>query len=444
MEVIAPPARRVLERLERAGYEAYLVGGCVRDLLLDRRPGDWDITTAARPEEVLSLFAPQAAATGLKHGTVTVFEGAASFEVTTFRLDGTYADHRHPDAVTFSDSLAEDLKRRDFTVNAIAMDQAGEITDLFGGREDLARGVLRCVGRPEQGLEEDALRIMRALRFASVLDFAIDQQTSDAARRLSPTLCHVSVERLYHELVLLLCGGQVQSILLDYPDVLAVILPEISAMVGYPQHHPCHHLDVYEHTAASVAAIAPDPILRLTMLFHDAGKPLCRTTDDTGCDHFYGHAKKSAALAAVRLTALKAERATIDTVVQLIEWHDMVLPITRPVVRRWIGRMGEEGFRRWLAVKHADSEAQAAAIRPKRQQEWQRMVDLANEIIAEQLCCSRRQLAINGRDLMDMGIAPGEALGHILDQLLEAVIDERLPNEKEALLAEARDLAEQA
>ena len=442
---IAIPVLQVLSTLTNAGFEAFVVGGCVRDSLMGRTPHDWDVTTNASPDDMIRIFQHfSVIPTGLAHGTVTVIADGLPVEVTTYRVDGDYTDHRHPNEVHFTTSLQEDLARRDFTVNAMAYHPQAGIVDPFGGQQDLTAKVIRCVGDPDKRLQEDALRIMRALQFASVLDFAIDQQTSDAARRLSPTLCHVSVERLYHELVLLLCGGQVQSILLDYPDVLAVILPEISAMVGYPQHHPCHHLDVYEHTAASVAAIAPDPILRLTMLFHDAGKPLCRTTDDTGCDHFYGHAKKSAALAAVRLTALKAERATIDTVVQLIEWHDMVLPITRPVVRRWIGRMGEEGFRRWLAVKHADSEAQAAAIRPKRQQEWQRMVDLANEIIAEQLCCSRRQLAINGRDLMDMGIAPGEALGHILDQLLEAVIDERLPNEKEALLAEARDLAEQA
>ena len=262
MEVIAPPARRVLERLERAGYEAYLVGGCVRDLLLDRRPGDWDITTAARPEEVLSLFAPQAAATGLKHGTVTVFEGAASFEVTTFRLDGTYADHRHPDAVTFSDSLAEDLKRRDFTVNAMAMDQAGEITDLFGGREDLARGVLRCVGRPEQRLEEDALRIMRALRFSSVLGFTLAPETADAVFQGKSLLREVAVERVREELLKLLCGRCVVPALLQYAEVLGVVLPEILPAVGCDQRNIHHCYDVWEHIARTVRFVPPNAVLR--------------------------------------------------------------------------------------------------------------------------------------------------------------------------------------
>lgn len=440
---IAIPVLQVLSTLTNAGYEAFVVGGCVRDSLMARTPHDWDVTTNASPDELMRVFQHfSVIPTGLAHGTVTVIVDELPVEVTTYRIDGEYTDHRHPNEVRFTTSLQEDLARRDFTINAMAYHPCSGIVDPFGGQQDLAAKVIRCVGDPDKRLQEDALRIMRALRFASVLDFTIDVQTASAARRLSPTLGKVSVERLFHELVLLLCGQQVEAVLLAYPDVLAVILPEISAMCGCPQHHPCHYLDVYEHTVASVAAIAPDPILRLTMLFHDAGKPLCRTTDDTGCDHFYGHAKKSADLAVTRLTALKADRATIDAVVQLVEWHDLVLPATRPVVRRWIGRMGEEGFRRWLAVKRADSDAQVGAFRQKRQQEWQSMVDLANEITTEQLCCSRKQLAINGRDLMDIGIAPGEALGRILDQLLEAVIDERLSNEKEALLAEARRLAE--
>ena len=272
----------ILTRLEQAGFAAYAVGGCVRDTLLGRVPEDWDVTTAARPEQVSALFAGHCIPTGLRHGTVTVRQDGLSVEVTTFRADGPYSDHRRPDAVYFSDSLAEDLARRDLTVNAMAMDVRGDITDLYGGRDDLRRGILRCVGDPDKRFDEDALRIMRTLRFASVLGFTVEARTAAALHRCAPLLRDIAAERLLTEMDRLLCGAYVLPVLLAYPDVLGVFLPELLPCVGLDQRNRHHLYDVWEHTARSVAAIPSEPVLRWAMLLHDVGKPACFTVDGQG------------------------------------------------------------------------------------------------------------------------------------------------------------------
>ena len=269
--------RYVLERLEDAGFAAYAVGGCVRDTLLGRTPGDWDVTTAARPEQVLALFDGYAIPTGLKHGTVTVRAGEMHIEVTTFRADGTYTDHRRPDQVFFSDRLEEDLCRRDLTVNAMAMDLRGHITDLYGGREDLEAGILRCVGEPERRFEEDALRILRTLRFAAVLGFSVEPRTDTALRVKAPLLRCIAAERILTEMDKLLCGSHVLPVLLNWPDVLAMFLPEIAPCVGFDQHNRHHIYDVWGHGAHAVAAVPAEVVLRWTMLLHDIGKPACFT-----------------------------------------------------------------------------------------------------------------------------------------------------------------------
>lgn len=435
---IVSPVLQVLNRLTEAGYEAFVVGGCVRDSLMSRPPHDWDVTTNAPPDEIQRILSGFAVIpTGLAHGTVTVLADGLPVEVTTYRVDGVYTDHRHPDRVCFTTSLQEDLARRDFTVNAMAYHPTAGLVDPFCGQQDLESRLIRCVGDPAKRLKEDALRIMRALRFASVLSFSVDASTAEALRQQAGQLSTVSAERLYHELLALLCGERAGDVLLAYPQVLAMVIPEITAMCGCPQRHPCHCFDVYEHTAHSVAASPPDPLIRLTMLFHDAGKPACRSQDESGCDHFYGHAKQSAALAEARLMALKADRHTVDTVTRLVSLHDAIFPPTRPVVRRWLGRLGEKDFRRLLAVKRADLEAQAPSVRPKRRREWRQMAALLDEVCAGQLCFSRKQLAVNGRNLAQLGIPPGPAMGKILDRLLEDVVEERLSNEKDTLLQEA-------
>lgn len=331
----------ILERLEQAGFAAYAVGGCVRDTLLGRVPQDWDVATSARPEQTAALFAGRSIPTGLQHGTVTVRQEGLSVEVTTFRADGPYSDHRRPDAVYFSDSLAEDLCRRDLTVNAMAMDQRGVLTDLHGGREDLRRGLLRCVGEPDRRFDEDALRIMRTLRFASVLGFTVEERTAAALHRCAPLLGSIAAERLLSEMDRLLCGRYVLPVLLAYPDVLGVFLPELLPCVGLDQRNRHHLYDVWGHTSRAVAAVPPEPVLRWTMLLHDVGKPPCFTVDDRGVGHFYGHPKVSAELAETACRRLRMDKRTAHQVVTLVQWHDRDIPRTEKAIARAVHQLGE-------------------------------------------------------------------------------------------------------
>ena len=339
----------ILERLEQAGFAAYAVGGCVRDTLLGRVPQDWDVATSARPEQTAALFAGRSIPTGLQHGTVTVRQEGLSVEVTTFRADGPYSDHRRPDAVYFSDSLAEDLCRRDLTVNAMAMDRRGVLTDLHGGREDLRRGLLRCVGEPDRRFDEDALRIMRTLRFASVLGFTVEERTAAALHRRAPLLGSIAAERLLSEMDRLLCGRYVLPVLLAYPDVLGVFLPELLPCVGFDQRNRHHLYDVWGHTSRAVAAVPPEPVLRWTMLLHDVGKPPCFTVDDRGVGHFYGHPKVSAELAETACRRLRMDKRTAHQVVTLVQWHDRDIPRTEKAIARAVHQLGEGTFRQLLA-----------------------------------------------------------------------------------------------
>ena len=426
----------ILSRLEQAGFAAYAVGGCVRDTLLGREPEDWDVTTAARPEQTAALFAGQSIPTGLRHGTVTVRQDGLSVEVTTFRADGPYSDHRRPDAVYFSDSLAEDLARRDLTVNAMAMDVRGDITDLHGGREDLRRGILRCVGDPDKRFDEDALRIMRTLRFASALGFTVEAHTAAALHRRAPLLRDIAAERLLSETDRLLCGAHVLPVLLAYPDVLGVFLPELLPCVGLDQRNRHHLYDVWEHTARSVAAIAPEPVLRWAMLLHDVGKPACFTVDGQGVGHFYGHPKVSAAQAEEVCRRLRMDRRTAQEVVTLVQWHDRDIPRTEKAIARAVHQLGEDTFRRLLAVKRADNLAQHPDYRG-RLTEIERAEDILNALLARQACFSLRDLAVDGGDMLALGLR-GPAVGRALDALLAQVLDGALPNDRDALLDAAR------
>ena len=430
--MINAAAQAVLQRLEAAGYSAYLVGGCVRDLLLGRVCDDYDMTTSARPEEVLSLFAPHAIPTGLQHGTVTVRHEGQSFEVTTFRADGTYSDGRHPDAVTFSTRLEEDLQRRDFTVNAMAMDRQGRLVDLYGGQEDLRRGVIRCVGKAEQRFTEDALRIMRGLRFASVLGFSIEEQTAQAMRTCRHQLKKIAVERLQVEMTKLLCGAHAGEVLLQFPDVIGAFLPEILPCVGFDQHNFHHLYDVWEHTCRSVDAVPPQPVLRWTMLLHDLGKPECFTVGEDGVGHFYGHDALGAQMAAEIMQRLRFDKKTAARAELLIGRHMRQIEPTEKAVGRVLRQIGEEALRQLLIVKRAD----ASACHPD--YAWQTGTLDAVEAVLERLltkevCFTLRDLAVDGRDLMVLGLR-GRAIGQTLDALLERVAEGELPNEKEILL----------
>lgn len=423
--------QEILRRLEDAGYEAWCVGGAVRDALLGLEPGDWDVTTSAPPETVLSLFAPRALPTGLQHGTVTV-GGGHGVEVTTFRRDGDYLDNRHPDHVEFTGSLTEDLARRDFTVNAIAVDLRGELSDPFGGRADLAAHTLRAVGEPEKRFREDALRILRGLRFASRLGFAIEPDTAAAIHRCAPLLRNIAPERIQVELTGILCGGHILEILLDYPDVLGVFMPEILPCVGFDQHSVYHCYDVWAHTAHAVAAARPVPVLRYAMLLHDLGKPETFALDEEGRGHFYGHWRRSVPLAEAVLSRLRMDNQSKKNILTLVERHDAPLHLSEKAVRRALSRYGEETVRLLLDVKRADNLAQAEQYRDRQQliSQWE---DMLNMVLQSGECFSLRQLAVRGGDLTAMGLR-GPSVGAALNELLEQVIDEKLPNDRGMLL----------
>ena len=434
---IPGPVREILETLETAGHRAWCVGGCIRDALLGQTPKDWDVTTAARPEETMALFGDRAVPTGLRHGTVTVKTATGGVEVTTLRRDGIYRDHRRPESVTFTDSLEKDLRRRDFTVNAMAADLAGNLRDPLGGRADLAAGVLRCVGNPDRRFGEDALRILRGLRFASQLGFALHPDTAAAVHRNRTLLGDIAPERIWTELKKLVTGDRAAEVLRDYPDVVGVFWPELLPMVGLDQRNRHHCYDVWEHTLHALAAVKPEVELRLTMLLHDIGKPNCYTMDEKGQGHFYGHPAESARLVETMLRRLRADTATTETVVRLVAWHDRNIPRTRPGVARALAELGEGDLRRLLDVKRADNLAQAPACRAM-QGEIDKAERILNQLLEENACVSLRQLAVNGRDLLALGLS-GPAVGAALQKLLDAVLEETLPNERAALLAAVRD-----
>lgn len=425
--------KRIIRSLNDAGYEAYAVGGCVRDALLNKQPNDWDLTTSATPEETKRVFKNERVIeTGIQHGTVTVMIGGEGYEVTTYRIDGEYTDHRRPDTVRFVSNLKEDLMRRDFTVNAMAAHPEEGVIDLFGGKNDLENHVIRAVGDPETRFTEDALRILRAVRFASTYDFAIEEKTALAASRLAPTLKNVSEERIFVELKKLLCGKGAERVLLSYPDILFTVLPELKPMHNLPQINPHHAYDVWTHTVKTIAAVPADPVYRLTMLFHDAGKPVRKTTDEKGIDHFIGHPLVSRDIAEKALVRLKSDRATIQTVTKLVLEHDLRVPEKRINIRRQISRIGKELFPMLIEVIRADYMGQ----NPEMLKDKLSYVDALKReyacAIEENACLTLKDMNITGCDVMALG-AKGKAVGQVLEKLLDDVIREKVENEPEAL-----------
>lgn len=427
-----------LEILEVAGFEACLVGGCVRDFLLGTAPRDFDIATDALPEETKKAFSGfRVIETGLKHGTVTVLINGMPLEITTYRADGIYSDGRHPDQVHFTRRLEEDLARRDFTVNAMAYSRKKGLVDIFGGRQDLKEKRIQTVGEAERRFSEDALRIIRALRFSSVLGFEIADKTAAAAHSLKERLAIVSAERIYTELTKLLCGKNVRRVLMAYPEILGVWLPEILPMVGFCQHNFHHIYTVWEHTAAVTEAIPPVPYLRWAALLHDCGKPGTFSMGTDGVGHFYGHHKRSTAMAEIILDRLKTDKDTGARIITLIRYHDTPLERDLKSVKRMLNKLGAELFFDLVKLQRADNMGQAPQFR-NRQQKLDEVEALAREILQTKDCFSLKDLAISGRDLIELGLSPGPELGKMLNQLLETVIEGTLPNEKELLLEEAR------
>ncbi len=428
-----------LDRLRDAGFEAYAVGGCVRDSLLGRAPNDWDITTSALPEEVKAVFSDsRLIETGLKHGTVTVLYEREPLEITTYRNDGEYADNRHPVAVRFSDTLEEDLARRDFTVNAMAYAPEVGLVDLFGGRADLEAGIIRCVGDPETRFREDGLRILRAVRFASVLDFEIDPETDRALHAWRVLLRNISFERIREEFCKLLCGPGAMRILRAYVDLLEPFLPEAAPTVGFLQNSKYHHLDVWEHTLAALSMANQDLVTRLVLFLHDIGKPHVYTEDAEG-GHFKGHGAVSAEIADRVMQRLRFDNATRARVVLLVEHHDRPLSAEPKRLKRWMRQLSDEDILRMCEIQRCDRLAHAEGYATP-SEELERIPEAIRAIRAEESCLHISELAVGGRDLMAIGIPSGPRLGQILEALLEDVIEERLPNEKEALLAKAKTM----
>lgn len=419
------------------GYEAYAVGGCVRDSLLGRNPTDWDITTSAKPMQVKALF-PRTVDTGLQHGTVTVLAGHDGFEVTTYRIDGEYEDGRHPKEVIFTPSLLEDLKRRDFTVNAMAYNGHDGLVDAFDGVGDLEKGIIRCVGSPADRFHEDALRMLRAVRFAAQLGFTVDGRTESAIKELAADLGKISAERIQAELVKLVTSPHPECMRGLYGlGISKVILPEFDRMMETAQNHPHHCYSVGEHTVQGMRNIAPDKVLRLTMLFHDIAKPLCKTTDADGIDHFYGHPEKSAELAGRIFRRLKFDRDTMDEVCALVRWHDYNPLLTQEKVRRAIMKVGQSRYPAVFAVKRADILAQSTYRRSEKLAYVDDYEKMYQEILAQGDCLSLKQLAVTGRDIMELGVKQGKQIGDILNELLELVIEDPAKNDRVFLLRQA-------
>lgn len=427
-------AKKVLSTLQGAGYEAYVVGGCVRDSLLGRTPEDWDITTNARPPQVKALFR-RTVDTGIKHGTVTVMIGGTGYEVTTYRIDGDYEDGRHPKSVTFTASLLEDLKRRDFTVNAMAYSDTTGLIDAFDGLSDLEHHVIRAVGNARERFTEDALRMMRAVRFAAQLDSTIEEETLDGICALAPNLKKVSAERIRVELEKLLLSDHPEKLRILYETGLtAQFLPEFDACMPCEQHNPHHRYTVGEHIIHAVQAVRKDKVLRLTMLLHDIGKPLVKTTDEEGIDHFHGHVPQSAKMADQILRRLKYDNDTREKVVRLVSFHDMKMENTDESVRRGIVAVGEDLFPLLLEVKIADGDAQSLYRITEKREQVEKWRQIYNRIIARGDCLSLKTLAVKGADLKACGIAPGKQMGEILNAMLDDVLADPSHNTKEYLL----------
>lgn len=425
--------KKIIEIIENAGFEAFAVGGCVRDSLLNRNPNDWDITTSAKPQEVKALF-KKTIDTGIQHGTVTVMMHHVGYEVTTYRIDGEYEDARHPQNVVFTSNLVEDLKRRDFTINAMAYNDRCGIVDEFDGMADLENKVIRAVGDAKERFTEDALRMLRAVRFSAQLGYEIEEKTMEAIQELAPNLKKISAERIQVELVKLVTSDHPEKVRDLYTSgITAVIFPEFDIAMKTEQHNPHHCYTVGEHIIQSMVASIPDKNVRLAMLYHDIGKPNCLTTDERGIDHFHGHPTVSGDLCENAMKGLKFDNDTMHTVYRLVTHHDYEVLPERKYVRRAMNRIGKDIFPLLIEVKKADLAAQSDYKREEKQAKLDTMIALYNEVLSLDECVDLKTLAVTGKDLIEWGMKPGKEMGEMLQQLLAIVIDRPELNHKEKL-----------
>lgn len=440
MKIIIPKnVNSVIAALTVKDFEAFIVGGCVRDTLLNKVPYDYDITTNASPEQMLESFKSfKVVETGIKHGTITVFIEGEGIEITTYRIDGAYSDHRRPLNVTFTTSLKEDLARRDFTINALAYSEKTGLVDFFNGQEDLKNQLIRCVGEPSKRFSEDALRIMRALRFSATLGFSIEEETSRAIFSCKSTLKNISSERISAELEKLIMGGNCRSVLMNYAHVFEEIIPEIGQCIGFDQHNKFHKYDVWEHIAVAVSTAKRDRIIRLTMLLHDIEKPKCFSYDEDGQGHFYKHEKLSAIKAEEILRRLRYDNDTIKRVSLLIEQHYFTPVNEEKAIKKMLSLMGNEAFFQLLDVQRADAHAKNEFCL-ERLPILDAIEKTAVGIITRGDCLTLKSLNINGDDLLNLG-CKGKEIGDKLNEILSRIVSGEIPNDREILLTILRNM----
>lgn len=444
-------AAAIIDTLQNNDFEAYLVGGCVRDSILKRPVHDWDITTSATPDEMKKIFSDtKIIETGIKHGTLTILSVDGFYECTTYRIDGAYSDGRHPDMIHFTKSLAEDLKRRDFTINAMAYNDKEGLIDLFGGRLDLMDHVIRCVGNPEDRFKEDALRIMRALRFAAQLEFDLEMKTKIAAFQMSDTLTKVSAERINSEFCKILTQIMGSQVIYDYREIIAVFIPEIRDMFGFEQSNPYYMFNVWNHTIEVLARTnlfmnSKNLVLALAAFFHDIGKPHSYQDSPDGIRHFYGHAAKSAEMTDNIMRRMRFDNDTRNAVVTLVKYHDTDIKPETKYVKRWLNKLGSESLLRYLIMlKHADISGQSLKgkterlrevdkCKAERLREVDKLFTVLYDVLNQQACFSLKNLAVNGDDLIAAGMKPGKEIGAVLNQMLDLVLNDECANDKNAL-----------
>lgn len=429
----------IISKMESNGFQCYTVGGCVRDMILGLTPKDYDLTSNAKPDEIISIFKDyKIIDAGIKHGTVAVIVDNEVYEITTYRIDGDYEDNRHPKNVEFTTSLKEDLARRDFTVNAMAYNPSEGVIDYFNGQEDLKFKAIRCVGEPDKRFKEDALRILRALRFASTYNFSVEFNTYNAIAKNKELLNNISKERIATELVKTLCGENCSYILRRFKDVFAVIIPEISTMFYYDQNTPHHNKTLWKHTVSSVKHIDNDPILRMTMLLHDIGKPMSENKDENGVSHFRGHEKTGAGIAKIILERLRYPKDFTETVVNLISIHDLRIQPDRIIIKKVLKNIGSDNFSMLMKIQMADVLSQSSYHQQEKIDKLNKVNSIFRDIMDNDECFSLKYLKVNGSDLMSCGMSKGKIIGDTLNLLLNKVIENTLINDKETLLQYVR------
>lgn len=430
----------IIQELGKCGHEAYMVGGCVRDSILDRIPHDYDICTSATPDEIIATFPNQEIIpTGLQHGTVTILINRELYEVTTYRIDGKYTDNRRPDSVNFINSLTEDLRRRDFTINAMAYNSTNGLVDPFGGIKDIENSVIRCVGSAYDRFNEDALRILRAIRFAAQLNFGIAEDTDEEIHKNLGLLENISIERITSEFSKIVSSDSFYIKLMLYNDVFSLFIPELIDMVGFEQYNPYHSYDVFEHTVHALENCdSKDLVVRLAVFFHDFGKPHSYQDDEDGIRHFKGHGRVSADMTDIIMRRLRFDNNTREKVVELVYYHDASFAKGKKYVKRWLNKIGEIQFRRLLTVRRADIMGQSNKYEKERLNELLLIESLIDDVISDHDCFTVKDLSVGGKDLISIGYRPGCQIGQTLKQLLELVINEKVENKSDELLELAK------